>query len=568
MKKRTIYSVVILVFLANLWTYSQEYLNEGLFFSSHEVAQEKRTSLNLTPENPLHFEKAFTLEFEAKFRDKDGYFGNIVKIIGDNEIKFGLVGNTNYTNISSEEANFWLVEKDSILMRFEWSDIPNGGLNKWMTFNIINSTIALTINGEKTVKKAEGLDGLKDFDIVFGKVDLNNAHTTDVGPMSLKQVKIEDNNTLIRNWTLGKHTTSSKVYDEVSNEVALVDNPKWLIDEHVYWEKNKNFQFDNLLGTAEDISGERIFFINHEAVYVYSLKNQVIDTLVYEGSPFPCLDNTFIYNPYFKELWSYSFDKNMLSKFDFSILKWTLDELECAEPEFWHHNKLISSVDSSLITYGGYGFFHYDSNIKNFKNEKSKWVNNDKTQSIDPRHRSSSGVLDENSFLIYGGLGSKSGRQVTNTKHYYDLYSVSLHDFSVKKIWGKESLLPTPTVPVEAMVLNSSLDAFYTLIYDSTNSNTSLKLVRFGIDDYGMTIFPDSIPYKYLDTKSSAGFFLDKNRAKLYAFISAGDDVSIHSLSYPPLLSSEISQKEPVPSNSYQYVWILAALAVASGLFF
>ena len=572
MKKRTIFLVVILVFFASCWSYSQEYLSEGLFFSSHEVTQEKRTSLNLTPENPLHFEKEFVLEFEAKFRDKDGYFGNIVKIIGDNEINYSLVGNTNYTNISSEEANFWLVENDSILMRFEWSDIPNGGLNKWMNFkvhfDIINSKIVLTINGERNVKKAKVLDKLKDFNMVFGKVDSNNAHTTDVAPMSLKQVKIADNNVLIRNWSLGKHTRSNKVYDEISNDVALVDNPKWLLDKHAQWGKNKDFQFDNLLGTAEDIPGERIFFINDKAVYVYSLKNQVIDTLIYDGSPYPCSDNTFIYNPYLNELWSYSFDKNMLSKFDFSTLKWTLDDIECPEPEFWHHSKLISPVDSSLIAYGGYGFFNYNSDIKNFKNKLSRWENIDKTQSIDPRHRSSSGVLGENSFLIYGGLGSKSGRQVANTRHYYDLYSVSLHDFSVEKLWGKESLLSTPTVPVESMVLNSSLDAFYTLIYDSTNSNSSLKLARFGIEDYGMTIFPDSIPYKQSDTESSTIFFLDKSRTKLYAFITTGDDVSIHSLSYPPLLSSEIFQEEPKISNSYKYAWILASLAVIGGLFF
>ena len=40
--------------------FSQDYLDNGLFFSSHEVNQDQRTSLDLTPGKPLYLKKGLT----------------------------------------------------------------------------------------------------------------------------------------------------------------------------------------------------------------------------------------------------------------------------------------------------------------------------------------------------------------------------------------------------------------------------------------------------------------------------------------------------------------------------
>jgi len=67
MKKPTL--LILLFFFACIkLTHAQDYLDEGLFFSSHEVTQEQRTSLNLTPNTPIRFKKKFSIEFEANFR--------------------------------------------------------------------------------------------------------------------------------------------------------------------------------------------------------------------------------------------------------------------------------------------------------------------------------------------------------------------------------------------------------------------------------------------------------------------------------------------------------------------
>lgn len=549
---------LLFIFCYSHLTYAQEYLNNGLYFSSHEVIQDHRTTLNLNPGNPFNFKKGFSIEFEAKIRRGDGYYGHIFRIIGDENVNIDLVSNTETT-----QANFWLVVKDSILFSYKWSDIPKGKFDTWMQFKLEidpdKSSISLAINGDNIVKEDKNLEGLEGFDITFGKSNYKNFTSSDVCPMSLKNIKIFDpNEKLVRNWILGNHTQNSIVYDEIINDVAIVNNPKWLIDQHVFWEKDKDFQFNDLLGTAQDKEGERIFFIDREAVHIYSLSNQHIDTLKYSGNPLRCQSDEFNYNPYTNELWAYSIDMNTYNKFDFENLEWSFVEEDCIEPNFWHHNKIISPKDSTLITFGGYGFYRYKNDFKKFDKKINRWSDIKIKDTIDPRYLSSSGVLNENHFLIFGGYGSKTGRQEINIQSYYDLYSVSFDDFRIKKLWDVKSPEFSPFVPLTSMVVDSNSDSFYTLLYDNSRYNTRLKLARFGIEDFDITVFPDSIPYEFLDIKSNALFFLNSKKTKLYTITSIDNKASLHSLTYPPLLSSEVFQKEPAKENILsKYFWIL-----------
>ena len=75
-------TILFSILLTGLTAVCQDELLSGLFFSSHEVIQEKRTSLNLTPSGPCKFPDGFSLEMEANFRRGDGYYGSIFRVIG------------------------------------------------------------------------------------------------------------------------------------------------------------------------------------------------------------------------------------------------------------------------------------------------------------------------------------------------------------------------------------------------------------------------------------------------------------------------------------------------------
>lgn len=565
MMKKTLLLILILFVCLG---YSQESLEDGLFFLSREVIKDKRTSLNLTPEKPIRLEKGFVMEFESNFRQKDGYYGNIFKIVGDKDFNIDLISNFEL-GLNSKDANFLLIANNAILFTYQWKDIPKGGVEKWMKFKLeidnVNSTISLSINGEKRSRKVKKLSDLKNYEIVFGKSNLKNFVTTDVCPMSIKHVQIFEENKLIKNWILGKHLKNNKVYDEINQDLAETINPIWLLDQHLYWNKTKKLQFKNLLGSTHDEKRGRVFFIDQKAVYVYNLKNQVMDTLNYSNGPFECQGNTFIYNENTNEIWSYSFDKNSISKFNFTDSSWSSNKTECIEPNYWHHNKMISPQDGNLITFGGYGHYKYKNSIKTFDTNTSTWQSWDKNSTINPRYLSATGILNKDKFLVFGGYGSKSGNQAINSHCFYDLYTVDFDGFKINKLWEKTSLDQPPFVPIGSMVIDSKSDHFYALIYDNNNFNTTLKLARFGINEFEMTLFPDTIPYKFLDIKSNGSLFLDSNSSKLCALTTNEGDVNLYSLSYPPLLAKDVFQEEPFSLKSNIYLVLAGLLIVAIG---
>ncbi|PQB07728.1 hypothetical protein BST83_11600 [Polaribacter filamentus] len=547
--------LLLLIFTLAQIAFGQDSLDEGLFFYASEVNQDQRTSLNLNPTESFHFREKFSLEFEVNFRTPVVRpYGNIFKIICNDHVNIDMVA-----NLSSEEDNFWLSIKDKILFKYKWSDLHKGDYNKWMKFNleidIENSQLAMTINGDKIIKSSENIEDLKDFKIIFGKSLYKNFSTTDVCPMSVKNIKIiNKNGNPIRDWALGRHTTNNKVYDKLNDDEAIAKNPKWLIDQHVFWKKNKTFTFQNLLGSTKDKYNNRVFFIDAKGVHVYSYETDTLESYNYQGNPLKCQSNSFMYNHYTNELITYSIDESTYNVFNFDKFKWLNPDKACIETAYTGHNKIISPKDSTLITYGGYGYYKYKSSLKRFKPESKDVINTELNNEIPSRYLSSMGVLNPDTFLIFGGYGSSTGKQGLNSQFYYDLYTVGFEDSKVKKLWETDNVPTRPFVPVKSMVINNNSDTFYTLIYNNTIYNTSLKLARFGIASPEITIFNDSIPYEFIDIKSDADFFLNSGKTKLYTLTSKDNKANLYSLAYPPLSSLDLYQNEIAPpSNLLKY---------------
>jgi two-component SAPR family response regulator len=205
----------------------------------------------------------------------------------------------------------------------------------------------------------------------------------------------------------------------------------------------------------------------------------------------------------------------------------------------------------------GYGFYTYKSLINHYDAKLKVWNKIDRSDQIQPRYLSAAGFLNNNEMLVFGGYGSKSGRQELSPEHYYDLYSFNLSDYSFKKLWTLE----TPSshfVPCEALITDQKTGDFYTLLYNNTNYATYLHLARFGISKNAYRLFNDSIAYDFLDTQSWSSLFLDRQSQKLIAVTSHESDVSLYMISYPPLMQEEIYQKVPIKVK--WYFWVLGIL--------
>ncbi len=549
--------ILFLFLLCGFNVFSQDDLYQGLYFSSHEVNQDKRTSLDLTPSGPFLFPDGFSLEMDAYFRRGDGYYGYIFRVIGDGNTNIDLV-----SNLASTSSNFWLVLKDEVLCSFKWDDIPNGGFDRWIKIrfeiDIRNSKLAISFNGNRRTSLMPKISALKNFKMIFGACRNSQFLNTDVSPMSLKEIRVFDSKgKLTRNWKLLKHS-QTKVYDEIEHVAANVENPTWYIDRYVKWRKLKEFKIDNIQGIATDGDNGRVFFVDKRAVYIFSDKTSVIDTILFKGgSPFFTEGKQIIYNKFTNELWSYDFDNSQICKFSFVTHKWSSTESDAKEPNFWHHNKFISPIDSSLVTLFGYGFYTYKSIIHKYNSRKKIWEQTNRSDQIEPRYLSSAGFLNNKEMLVFGGYGSKSGQQELSPENYYDLYSLNLTDYSFKKLW-KLDQISTSFVPCESLVADQQSGVFYTLVYNRGSFATFLRLAKFGIEKGEYELFNDSIPYSFLDTKSLSTLFLDHKTSQLVALTYHNSGVALYSIGYPPLMQQDVYQSDPIKGK--WYIWIIAIL--------
>ena len=559
--------IYLLFFVCSFKTFGQNDLLSGLYFSSHEVIQDKRTSLNLTPRDYFKFSDNFSLEFEANFRQGDGYYGYIFRLLGDDATNIDLV-----SNLASTSSNFWLVYKEQTLLSFKWEQLPEVSYNQWVKIrfdlDIPNSRVSLSINDVN--KEATFPESVNThlFKVIFGALHFQNFESVDVCPMSLKNVQLFNNGELCRYWKLSEHF-NDKVYDEIKNAEAWVSNPIWIIDRHVKWKKIKELQVDDLMGSTHDTRNGRIFFLNDKKIYCVNMDSFAVDTIPYlEGKPYEDkLARQIIYNEYFDQLWSFDFDTNVINVFNFDTHTWSENSDKTVESLYAHQNKLISPVDSSLVTIAGYGHYIYSSVVHHYNKQSKSWEKIDRKDQIGPRYLSGASVIGDEQALVFGGYGSQTGHQELSPKFYYDLFYFDLNEYTFEKIWT----LPTPEtpfVPIETLVYDEDQNCFYTLIYNNMHHSTHLRLARFNIDDGEYVVFNDSIPYNFLDVESWTSFFLDEKRSELITYITTGSKVEIFSVAYPPKLKQDVLQKEGKKISIVHLFWRVFILFLLAGLVF
>ncbi len=562
---RVILILHILLVFSQLKTSGQAELLSGLYFSSHEVVQDKRTSLNLTPDRPLRFPEGFSLEFDASFRRRDGYYGYIFRIIGNDTTNIDLVANS-----ASPRSNFWLVYKDQILFSYKWSELQSSDYDHWMKIrmdvDLKNDKLKVTLNGKEKETSVTDMAHLKRFHVVFGACHNNPFYTTDVCPMSLTNIRVYDSkNRLYRSWPLSKHG-HNQVFDEIAKEKASVSNPVWMIDRHVKWRKLTDIRVDHLLGIAKDERDGRLFLVNDRQLYVVHTDSVLIDTIPFEGgSPYPdSLGKQIIYNRFTNELWSYNFMEDEISRFDFRTRKWSVTPSGSPESDFAHHNKFIKPADSSLVAILGYGHYAYKSAVNQY--HSGTWQRLDRSDQIEPRYLSGTGFMNDQEVLVFGGYGSRSGRQELSPGFFYDLYRFDLDDFSFKKLWNLD-LPSSPYVPSEDLIFERQSNRFYTLVYNSVRYETSLRLARFGIEKAEPQFYDDSIPFKFRDTESWNALILNQSASELVAVTAQNNDVALYAIAYPPLLPQDVYQETGTARFDKLFFFATVVLLLASGIY-
>lgn len=546
-------------------------LSRGLRFLSTEVDKDKRTMLNLTPERPFVFKGPFSVGFDLKLRRQDQNFGYVFRIAGDDTLNIDLLA-----NLDSEAGYFSLVVGKHTVMEYTGSEVGGAVAEGWidvlLTLDPSRGDIRLSLGGmEKSA--VHDLGGVREFDIFFGANTHHAFSTTDVAPMTLRDIRIADSRGAVeKHWRLDAHADGA-VYDERCGAKAAVQNPRWEIDSHInFREQARALLPGKFYGIAFDNVHDRIFAAKDGLVFVHDTRGERTDTIrVRGGRPLNTEFSQLEYDPARDELISYDVSSGELVTFDFDTARWSGDDDKAIIPMYIHHSGLWLPRDSTLVMFGGYGFHRYHALLRRYGKAAGEWDVRDLSGTISPRYLGSMGYEGGGKALYFGGFGNESGFQEESPRNYYDLYRVDVDEGTAEKVWE----LPDPAehfTNSNSMVVDARGRKFYALAYANQRYASAARLHQYSLDVAEYRAVGDAIPYNFKDVDSYCDLFLNSDSTRLFAVVSHatdGDtDLRVHSIAYPPLGLSEVTQAPPPRRRA---IWIavccLGAAALATALF-
>ena len=540
----------------------------GLNFKSHEVNKDDRTSLDLLPEKSLKLTKGYTLEFDLKLLNTSHTYGYVFRIIAndttsldmtsylrDNRINFILNGICE-TNASSE-------------YKYERKRLEG----QWVKVRVAVSaaSVIYSIDGEETqIKTPNNSFSLSSIDkIYFGANRHKLFYTSDVPPMSVKNIVIKDDRGIVvRKWNMSRHDVGA-VYDETKGYEAVVQNGMWEIDRHTNWNKDISLAtVSNNPQIATDSINNRVFVATNDSLYVIHLNNKSIDRIkVNGGRPFVGASSYLIYDYRADRLISYSVSQPELILYDFETNMWSGSPSNMSL-FIQHHNRFIDTETNQLVIFGGYGLYKYSAALSIHGADAAGWETSDLISQLSPRYLSSMGYLGNGQMLVFGGYGSKTGLQEASSSNLYDLHLIDTKTKNSKEL-GMLKGIHQPYVFGNSMIINKEENKFYVLANRSDVYKSAIRLMEVDMTGFSSRFLSDSIPYHFQDTESFSDMYRYKN-SEIYAVVSQKAEnglveVGVYSLLYPPLSQADILQVRNasyLSSNSYILYTVSVLLVV------
>lgn len=553
MIRRLIFFFILIVsFTASLIASIDYY---GLTFSSHNVNQDVRTSLNLTPSRPMSFPNGFTLEFDIKFNLGIQTYGYVCRVSSGNE-NFDVI-----SNINARKLNCVMIRDGHALSNVDFHISPPDNRHDWYRVKICFGYDSITcFVGDSLQRIPVGFQELNHMQIVFGKNS-----SSDVPPITIKDVVLRDDEGVERYyWKLDRYA-EGKVYDDISRHAAIVENGNWEIDRYIKWHKEYSIPIEECYAQlAFDSIENRFFIATTDSMLFFDLDNFDLRRVkTVKGSPFAAgATSQMIYDQNHHRLVSYDLLYPNLIFYDFEKNEWSDDNLDQRFAPAHHHNRFIDEERNCIVTFGGYGYQFYKAWMAVHPLDGDKWQINDMVDSIAPRYLAALGYEGDGKFLIMGGYGSISGRQEESPCNFYDLYELDSRHVTCRKLYD----LDFPEKPIafgHSMIIDG--DRIYALAYDNNKFHTQLKLCQVELSDGSVQFIADSIPYNFLDMESYCNLILNREKSQFYAVVlqksdSHGYSLDFYSLAYPPLPIASVMQEDPI--NRGWYFWVVGAIVV------
>jgi two-component SAPR family response regulator len=566
-----IFVVTAIVFVVALQSaFAESY---GLSFYSHEVVQDKRTSLQLNTGSTLQSKNNFSVTFDLSFiAHQEIYFGYVFRLINDNNQNIDLI----YDNQTNTQ-HFKLIIGEH-LTKIEFN-LPDKLLfEQWTNFKIVadfkNDKVSLIAGGHVYTESNAHLKPGSNYKLLFGANAYKQYQSTDLPPMKLRDVKLLQQDKLVDYWPLNEY--SGNVANETVNQNnGVVTNPLWLRSRHRNWQLEKELTVPGIVSSAFDAKTQSVYLITSDSVIVYSANgSKHMKGLGYTSGTEELVpgDQSLYFN---NSLYYIYTDKKIVAKYNLKDQAW--DQRLKKLPSFTnygHLNKFFSAHDTSLYVIGGYGQLIYKDSVSRYNINTHQWdYIKTKGDAFTPRYLAGLGTTaNADTAYILGGYGSASGQQIVNPRNLYDMMRFTVKDKTFKKLFelnsGGEDF-----VFANSLIIDQKAKTYYGLIFPQHKYNSHLQLIRGSLENPSYQIVGDDIPYLFHDVSSFADLYYSSETGGFFAVTLLQDNnnthIKIYSLAGPP----EVLQvsESLAATGGFKAWWLevfIAILAVIGGVLY
>ncbi len=545
------------------FSFSQELpFSAGILFSRHTKLDEFSSQLNLTAKQQIILPNTFSLQFEISIWDAQKY-GTIFSLTSDSIFTVCVLydraskKDTSYfrINIGGKETQTSIPIAKKLLHRGVWYTLR-------FNFNLYDGTFTAYCNNTSYFSgKFSSAQNATRANLIFGDAE--------DPAMALRHIQIIDikKKEILHWWKLNEEE-GSVARDEIGKSDGIQTGLQWLAPLHQQWQYDTtfvshqwniykpNFERDWRTGIIWNDAEHSFYIFDRKKIFIYSLRTRSLDSSE-NNTDWTAI---VLFDSKQRERYNLQAGSGKVMRWNVKEKKWkpfhpyiNPDSLQFGAPYF------INPLNGDILSFGGYGWFTFKNTLRKYNFSTEQW-DTIITRGEIPEPRTAMGIAegkDSTEILLYGGYGSFTGSQHDGEHLFYDLWSLDLRTYTMKRLWKKEIELFSR--------------GWFSLYKISTNEYLYLtkKTTGDGIrySFYRGTLYSDSLEFLYdtLFTTGGSEFFYDSYNNQMVQLYSGEDSLGkshhiVSTRAYPFLQKTEKQNR----ASNLLYVYSIGGILLAA----
>ncbi|MBB3700627.1 hypothetical protein KMW28_00250 [Flammeovirga yaeyamensis] len=540
----------------------------GLSFESSAILDKQTTSLLLPKKEQIRVGKEIKLKFNLSLK-KSYFIGNILRIIGDEKHKIDLI----YYPGKNRSENSLIITFDQkrhliqipLSQYGQYVDLSDFEIN----INQSKKTIVVTIGNQKFESSLTEFPYLSNLKLIFGSSEDNENEIIQIPTFTLNNVQISSRKKDYH-WPLNEYKGSSA--NEVHhNKDGSVERPNWLLKDHYHWKKIAEVEtafhpalvYDSL--KKEIISIDQKFLnrinIRSQRVVTTEAPIKAIKTGIFEGINLPKEKKYLVFDIRGKSISSLYYGDTVAQR--------VINNKDMVE--YLHPNIFYNDSTNEIKEINGFGMFKFKTDYRKYNRTYGKReLCPLKGDSIAPRNRMSQYKLNNNEYLLYGGIGNENGDQTYGSQFFYDLYKIDTEKDSITKLWEMKPPIKNMS-NVGDIYLDKDGKYFYSAVFLNNNHNTTIQLMAINMENGELNPVSDTINLKYRDTQSEIKLFRNPYNHSFYlcylngSYLQNTSILMIYELKGPPINSIQrvkLDHLSQAGSDSFNFGYFILIIGI------